>query len=74
MTFGELDQKFPNGFDDAKIISQRSDYRNRPGTLELNLRGNQPDSSDSQEYRDVNSLTWAVQKLGPVIRVAMPVE
>jgi hypothetical protein len=73
MTFEELDQKFPNGFDDAEKISQRSDYRNRAARLELHLRGNQPDSSDSQGYRDVTSLTRVVQKLGPVIQVAMPV-
>jgi hypothetical protein len=62
MTFEELDQKFPNGFDDAEIISQRSDYRNRAARLELHLRGNQPDSSDSQEYRDVTSLTRVATK------------
>jgi hypothetical protein len=51
MTFEELDEKFPNGFDDAEIVSLRSDYRNRTATLQLNLRGNSPDSANSQEYR-----------------------
>jgi hypothetical protein len=51
VTFEELDQKFPNGFDDAEITSLRSDYRIRTATLELNLRGNPPDNPNSQEYR-----------------------
>jgi hypothetical protein len=51
MTFEELDQRFPNGFDDAEITSLRADYRNRSATLELSLRGNPPDSPNSQEYR-----------------------
>ncbi len=51
MTFEELDQRFPNGFDDAEITGLSSDYRNRTATLEMNLRGNLPDSPDSQVYR-----------------------
>lgn len=50
MTFDELDQRFPNGFDDAEITNLTVDYRDRIVALELNLRGNLPDSPNSQEY------------------------
>jgi hypothetical protein len=50
MTFEELDQRFPNGFDDAEITNLTIDYRNRIAILHLNLRGNLPDSPNSQDY------------------------
>ena len=50
MTFEELDERFPNGFDDAEILSLALDYQNRTATLELNLRGNSPDSPDRDVY------------------------
>ncbi len=51
MTFEELDQRFPNGFDDAEIISVALDYQNRTARLQLNLRGNAPDSPNCDEYQ-----------------------
>jgi hypothetical protein len=51
MTFEELDERFPNGFDDAQISSLAVDYGNRSVTLQLNLRGNLPDAPDADEYR-----------------------
>jgi hypothetical protein len=51
MTFEELDQRFPNGFDDAEIISLTLDYQNRTAQLQLNLRGNPPDSPNRDEYQ-----------------------
>jgi hypothetical protein len=50
MTFEELDQKYPNGFDDAEITCLTLDYRDRIAILELSLRGNLPESPKSQEY------------------------
>ncbi|HTC64442.1 MAG TPA: hypothetical protein VK709_16500 [Candidatus Saccharimonadales bacterium] len=51
MTFEELDQRFPNGFVDAEIRNLSVDYRNRTVVLEMNLRGNPPDSAKRDEYR-----------------------
>ncbi len=51
MTFEELDQRFPNGFDDAEISSVTIDYQNRAAKLQLNLRGNSPDSPDRDLYQ-----------------------
>ena len=51
MTFEELDQRFPNGFDDAEISRLSLDYRNQTAALHLNLRGNLPDSPNSDQYR-----------------------
>ena len=51
MTFEELDQRYPNGFDDAEITSIAISYRTRTAAIELNLRGQQPESSASQIYR-----------------------
>lgn len=51
MTFEELDALYPNGFDDAAINGLRVDYQNRTAELELNLRGNPPDSPNEDEYR-----------------------
>ena len=50
MTFEELDQRFPNGFDDAEICSLTLDYQDRIATLQLKLRGNLPDSPDRDVY------------------------
>lgn len=50
MTFEELDDRFPNGFDDAEITCLTVDYQNRTATLHLNLRGNSPDSTDRGVY------------------------
>ena len=50
MTFEELDRRFPNGFDDAEIHDITLDYRTRTATLQLNLRGNLPDSPDHDVY------------------------
>ena len=54
MTFEELDQRFPNGFDDAEIVAVRVNYANHTAILELNLRGNPPESPNSQEYTRAN--------------------
>ena len=51
MTFEELDQTFPNGFDDAQINTVILDYVKRTVRLHLNLRGNLPDSPNRDEYR-----------------------
>jgi hypothetical protein len=50
MTFDELDQRFPNGFDDAEITGIVIDYRGRTATFQLNLRGNPPDSPERDVY------------------------
>jgi hypothetical protein len=50
MTFEELDQRFPNGFVDAEIIGMSVDYREHIAKLQLNLRGNSPDSPDHDVY------------------------
>lgn len=51
MTFEELDQRFPNGLDDAEITGMSLDYQNRTAKLHLNVRGNPPDSPNHDEYR-----------------------
>jgi|SRR5208337_1138082 len=51
MTFEELDRRFPNGFDDAEITSLTLDYQTRTAKLELNLRGNPPESPNRDEYQ-----------------------
>jgi hypothetical protein len=51
MTFEELDQRFPNGFDDAEITGLTIDYSTRKATVQLNLRGNLPEKPNSDEYR-----------------------
>jgi len=51
MTFEEFESTYPNGFYDAEIVSVSIDYRNREVKLQINLRGNMPDSPDSQEYK-----------------------
>lgn len=51
MTFEELDQRFPNGFDDAEITSLTLDFENRTAKLQLNLRGNPPDSPNRDQYQ-----------------------
>ena len=51
MTFEELDQRFPNGFDDAEITSLTLDYQDRTAKLQLNLRGNPPDGPNRDEYQ-----------------------
>jgi len=51
MTFEELDEKFPNGFDDAEVRLLTLDYRNRIARIELYLRGNPPDSPGRDEYQ-----------------------
>jgi hypothetical protein len=51
MTFEELDQRFANGFDNAEISGVTIDYQNRTVTLQLNLRGNSPDSPDRDVYQ-----------------------
>jgi hypothetical protein len=51
MTFEELDQRFPNGLDDAEISGLTVDYRERTARLQMNMRGNLPDSPDAKEYR-----------------------
>ncbi|HEY4950598.1 MAG TPA: hypothetical protein VIH88_09715 [Candidatus Acidoferrales bacterium] len=50
MTFEELDQKFPNGFDDAEISSVTINYQNRTANVQLNLRRNSPDGPDRDVY------------------------
>jgi hypothetical protein len=50
MTFDELDQNYPNGFDDAEITFLTLNYRDRIAILELSLRGNSPEGPKSQEY------------------------
>lgn len=50
MTFEDLDRRFPNGFDDAEITLITVDYEKRLATLQLNLRGNPPDSLDRDVY------------------------
>lgn len=51
MTLEELDALYPNGFDDAEIVNVNLDYRNRTVELQLNLRGNPPDSPNEDEYQ-----------------------
>ena len=51
MTFEELDQRFPNGLDDAEISGLTVDYRERTARLQMNMRGSRPESPDAQEYR-----------------------
>jgi hypothetical protein len=51
MTFEELDQRFPNGFDNAEVSSMTIDYQDRAANLQLNLRGNSPDSPDRDVYQ-----------------------
>ena len=50
MTFEELDQRFPNGFDDAEITGVTVDYETRVAIFQLNLRANPPDSPDRDAY------------------------
>jgi len=51
MTFEELDQRFPNGFDNAETRSVTINYQSRAAKLQLNLRGNSPDSPDRDVYQ-----------------------
>ena len=51
MTFEELEALYPNGFDDAYIDRLIVDYPNRTVEMELNLRGNPPDSPKSDKYQ-----------------------
>jgi hypothetical protein len=51
MTFEELDQRFPNGFDDAEILGLTVDYQSRTATLQISLRGNLPNSPYRDQYR-----------------------
>jgi hypothetical protein len=50
MTFKELDRRFPNGFSDAEILGVNVSYEKRVAMLQLNLRGNAPDSPDRDVY------------------------
>lgn len=50
MTFEELDERFPNGFDDAEISAINIDYEKRTAKLELRLRASLPDSPDRDVY------------------------
>lgn len=50
MTFEELDQRFPNGFDDAEITAIAIDYSRRQAILKLNLRQTSPDGPDRDVY------------------------
>ena len=52
MTFEELDERYPNGFVDAEILSVSVDYRKRSAILLLSLRGNPPDAPNADEYRE----------------------
>ena len=51
MTFEELDQRFPNGFDSAEISSLTLDDRSRTAIFQINLRGDLPDSPNRDQYR-----------------------
>jgi hypothetical protein len=51
LTFEELDALYPNGFDDAYIDRLIVEYRSRTVEMELNLRGNPPDSPNCDEYQ-----------------------
>lgn len=51
MTFEELDQRFPNGLYDSEIVSVNINYESRTAKLQLNLRGNPPDSPNRDEYQ-----------------------
>src|SRR5208282_4722131 len=42
--------RFPNGFVDAEILGLAVDYETRTATIQLNLRGNLPDSPDRDVY------------------------
>jgi hypothetical protein len=50
MTFDELDTRFANGFDDARITAVTVDYGARRTTFQLDLRGSSPDSPDRDVY------------------------
>jgi hypothetical protein len=50
VTLEELDQKYPNGLNDTKVTSLVIDYRSRTAMMHLSMRGNPPDSPDSQGY------------------------
>ena len=50
MTLEELDEKYPNGLNDAEVTSLAIDYRARTATMHLSMRGNLPDSPNSQDY------------------------
>ena len=57
MTFEELDERFPNGFDDATITLITIDYGRRSARLDFGLRCNLPESRDRDVYeRGVLSL------------------
>jgi hypothetical protein len=51
MTFEELDRTYPNAFDDADLTSFTLNYEHRTAKIELNLRGNPPESPNSHEYK-----------------------
>jgi len=51
MTFEELDHTYPNAFDDAELTSLTLNYEHRTARIELSVRGNPPDSPNSDEYK-----------------------
>lgn len=50
MNLDELDQRYPNGLDDARIGRIVVDYQNRTAAIHLDLRGNLPDSPERDVY------------------------
>jgi hypothetical protein len=51
MTLEELDDRLPNGFHDAKLVSLSLDYVTRSATLHIGLHVGTPDSLDPEEYK-----------------------
>lgn len=54
MTFEELDERFPNGFDDARLGLLSVNYADRSILLQLSLGTNSPEGPNSQEYTRAN--------------------
>jgi hypothetical protein len=50
VTFEELDRRFANGFDDAKVTAIKVDYAKHSATVRLSLRMYDPDSPNRDVY------------------------
>lgn len=52
MTFEELDERFANGMDSARIREIIVDYARHELTLKMRIRGNSPDGPNRDDYRE----------------------
>lgn len=52
MNFEELDNKLPNGFHDARLLSLKLDYTERSAVLHMRLLVGTPGSANPEEFRN----------------------